>query len=281
MSMKKFIVLLLSLLAVSAWADEKIKVMYLGLPQVGPSVIHAQAFGKHFSEPTTFVSMKDCQAGLDYINKNTDIIYLLASTNAATSKKHNIDCQPKITPADIVYTSNQYFNLCRRPDNKKNILRDRFTIGAASVVPMMGIANDYNLQNGMSMIAVPLQSSTQVVTSVMNGDVDWGFIVQAIADPHVAAGKLECPYSTNPKADNYVGRKFQLAIPDYKLKWLMVAKTSDPTVKAAAAKAVLSKEHQEWLDQNRFDNIKTSGFEQTDLDKWNSDLDNVIKNYLQ
>lgn len=279
--MTKYLVLLFALLAGTATADEKIKVMFLGLPQVGPTVIHAQALGKHFSEPTTFVSMKDCAAGLDYLEKNTDVVYLMSSTNGATSKKLNIACQPKINPADIVYTSSQYFNLCRRPDNKKNIFRDRFTIGAASVVPMMGIANDYNIQNGMSMIAVPMQSSTQIVTGVINGDVDWGFIVQAIAEPQVATGKLECPYSTDPKSAGYVGRKFQLQIPDYKLKYLTILKTNDSAVRTAVAKAVNSKEHQAWLEQNRFDDIKTSGFEQSDLDKWNNGLDNVIKNYLQ
>ena len=265
----------------TASADEKIKVMYLGVPQVGPSVVHAQNFAKQLKTPYTFISQKDCAASMDYLKANTDVVYLLASTNAMTQKKHGVDCTPKFEPTDLVYVADNYFHLCRKPGSKKDIMRERFTIAGASVLPLMGIANDYNIQNGMSMIAVPVQSSDQVITSILNEDVDYGMIITTAADPQVASGKLECPYTTNPKAENYVGKKFRLAMPDYKIRWLMAIKSSDPAVRSEITRAAQSKDYTDSLTKLGYVNIRNTNLDQSDIDRWNTWIDDNLKTYLK
>lgn len=281
MQFKKYLALFLFVLSTAVMADEKIKIMYVGLPQVGPSVVHAQSFGKNLKVPFTFVSMKDCAASLDYVNNNTDVVYLIASTNAITSKNRGVDCTPKFAPSEIVYIADNYFSICRKPGNTKNIMRDKVTMAGASVLPLDGIVRDFNEQNGTNIVPVPLQSSGEIVTSIINGDVDWGMIVSTVATPQVASGRLECSYSTNPRADNFVGRTFRLTMPDYKIRWLMAVKTSDPAVKAEVVKTAQSKEYNEFLAKLGYINVKTANLEQSDTDRWNKYIDENLKNFFK
>ena len=269
----------LALASATVLADDKVKVQYVGLPQVGPSVIHAQAVNKALSMDSEFVSKKDCAAGLDYVDNNDNVISIIASTAQTSAKIKNIPCAPKTTPDEILYTASQYLAFCHLPDNKVDIYRDRFTIAHASVAPFAKISNNFNIENGTSMISIPVKSSVQSLASVLNGDTDYGFIVEAIADPQVAAGAISCPYTTNPNdKKRFVGKHFRMAIPDYGINWMISLKTDDPEVRKAVLKDLETNEDfKKWRAKGKISNFKTRKFTQSDINKWNKHIDQVIK----
>lgn len=261
-------------------ADTTLKVMYVGLPQVGPAVAFAQAYAKNLKVPTEFVSMKDCASALKAIDESDNVVYLISSTNTVTSTRRGVECVPKFKPEDMVYYTDNYFNYCRKPDNKKNFLRDRITMGHASVIPMMGIANDLNIQNGTSIVSVPFQSTPQVLTGIINGDVDWGMAIVSVSESMIASKQIECPYTTDPRAANFIGRQLRGTSPDFTLSYIMAIKTKDPAIRAEATRAAQSKEFGEFLTAGKFVNVKTSNFEQKDIDKFNQRNAEVITNFL-
>ena len=272
-------VVALALTSATVLAEDKVKVQYVGLPQVGPSVIHAQAVNKALSVDSEFVSKKDCAAGLDYVDNNNNVISIIGSTAQTSSKIKNIPCAPETKPEEILYTASNYFALCHAPDNDVDIYRDRFTIAHASVVPFSKIANNFNIENGASMVSIPVQSSIQSLASVMNGDTDYGFIVEAIADPQVEAGAISCPYTTNPNnKKRFIGKHFRMAIPDYGIQWMISLKTDDPEIRKAILKDIQTDSGFEaWRTKGKISNFKTRKFTQADINKWNKHIDQVIK----
>jgi hypothetical protein len=264
-----------------AAADEKLKVMYVGLPVTGPGVVFAQTYAKNLKMPYTFVTVKDCNEAIEYVKNNDNIIWLTGSTSVAITRKHGIECAPKYKPQEIVFISEAYWDFCHKVGVKKDILRERFTVAHSSIVPMLGIANDINRQNNMSMISIPVQSSDQAITSILNGDTDYGFIIQAVAKPMVASGKMECPLSTNPKSPNYLAKQIRSTYPNYKSIWHMMVKTSDPAIRVEATRAAQSPEFTEVLNKFSYVNTKTQNFDQSDIDRFENDVQSVLDNFLK
>lgn len=279
---QKFIVAL-SFIAASAtaFAGDTVKVMYVGIPQVGPAISFIQSYAKNLPIDSKFVSMKDCELAMKEVENSDDVIYLISSTNTITSIKHNIECVPKFKPEDLIFTSYSYFDYCQKAGSKKDIFKERINIGAASIVPMDGMAKDLNANNGTRFVSVPYSSSVAVTGAIINDDIDWGFLMHSIAQPLVDAGKLECPYTSDPRSPKYVAKSFRVAQPNFEMDYMMAVKTSNPKIRAAAIQAAQSKGFGDWLKAGGFDLYKTSEFSQKDIDRWNKMNAETINNYMK
>ena len=263
-------------------AGETVKFMYVGVPQVGGGVIFAQSYGKNLQGvDSKFVSLKDCDLAMKEIADSDDVVYLLASTNTITAMKHNIECAPKFKPEDILVTTVTYFDYCQKAGNKLNLFKDRINIGAASIVPMDGMAKDLNAQNGTRWVSVGYPASQLVATAVLNGDIDLGFLTHSVASPMIANKQLECTYTTNPKAPNHMAYTFRQVQSDFEMDYILVVKSKDPKVRKAAVEAAQSKGFQDWLKTSGFDAYKTSDFAQRDIDHWNKINNDAINNFMK
>ena len=70
---QKFIVAL-SFIAASAtaFAGDTVKVMYVGIPQVGPAISFIQSYAKNLPIDSKFVSMKDCELAMKEVENSDD-----------------------------------------------------------------------------------------------------------------------------------------------------------------------------------------------------------------
>ena len=267
-------------LAVSA--GEPVKFMYVGVPQVGGGVIFAQSYAKNLQGvESKFVSLKDCDLAMKEVADSDDVIFLVASTNTITSMKHNVECVPKFKPEDILVTTITYFDYCQKAGNKLDLFKQRINIGAASIVPMDGMAKDLNTQNATRWVSVGYPASQLVATAVINGDIDLGFLTHSVAAPMIANKQLECPYTTNPKTPNYMAKSFRQVASDFEMDYILAVKSKDPKVRKAAVEAAQSAGFQEWLKSSGFDAYKTSGFEQKDIDRWNKLNNDTFNNFMK
>ena len=272
--------LLFMSLAVSA--AEPVKFMYVGIPQVGGGVIFAQSYGKNLQGvDSKFVSLKDCDLAMKEIETSDNVVYLLASTNTITAMKHNIECAPKFKPEDILVTTVTYFDYCQKTGNKLNLFKDRINIGAASIVPMDGMVKDLNAQNSTRWVSVGYPASQLVAAAVLNGDIDLGFLTHSVAAPIIANKQLDCQYTTNPKAPNYMAKSFRQVSSDFEMDYILAVKSKDPKVRKAAIDAVQSAGFQEWLKTSGFDVYKTANFDQKDVDHWNAMNNNTFDNFIK
>ena len=143
------------------------------------------------------------------------------------------------------------------------------------------MTKDMNANNGTHFVSVPYSSSVATSASIINGDIDWGFLMHSIAQPLVDSGKLECAYTSDPRSPKYVAKSFRLLQPDFEMDYMMIVKSNNPKIRAAAVQAVQSKAFNEWLKEDGLDLVKESGFTQKDIDRWNNMNATTIKHYMK
>ena len=257
-------------------AAEDLKVMYIGTPQVGPPIILTQAYAQNLTIPNTFISMKDCASALRAVEQNENVAFFISDMTTMSHQHRGEDCVPKFKPEDIVGTMATSWHLCRKPGGKA-LGAGRIAVGVASVLPGPGIIRDFNKQNGLNTVNVSLASSSQVLASVLNGDIDWGLLTPGVADPMVADGKLDCPLTFIPDGtpqvskDKYIANHYDMKVPDLRCTFLLVIKKKDTKVLEAALQAAQSKEFAAFLDKVKWINVNASGkFAQKDVDNFNA-----------
>jgi len=265
-----------------AYADEGVKVLYVGTPQAGPPVILTQSFAQNLTIPNTFVSMKDCAGALKVIDQNPNVVFFVSDMTTLTLRREGTDCMPKFKAEDVIGTVASSWHICKKVGGR-DMGQQRFTFGMSSVLPVNGVAKDFNKRNGVNAVPVALASSSQVVSALLSGDIDWGMINPGVAEPLVQEGKLECPLTFIPQGtalvgkNSYIANHYDMTIPDLRCTYLLVVKSKDPKVRDAALKAAQSKGFTEFLDKTRYINVKSGNFTQADIDGFNSYLNRVEK----
>jgi len=265
-----------------AYADEGVKVLYVGTPQAGPPVILTQSFAQNLTIPNTFVSMKDCAGALKVIDQNPNVVFFVSDMTTLTLRREGTDCMPKFKAEDVIGTVASSWHICKKVGGR-DMGQQRFTFGMSSVLPVNGVAKDFNKRNGVNAVPVALASSSQVVSALLSGDIDWGMINPGVAEPLVQEGKLECPLTVIPQGtalvgkNSYIANHYDMTIPDLRCTYLLVVKSKDPKVRDAALKAAQSKGFTEFLDKTRYINVKSGNFTQADIDGFNSYLNRVEK----
>ena len=267
-----------------AYADDNLKVLYVGAPQAGPPIILTQAFQQNLSVPNTFVSMKDCAGALKVIDQNPNVAFFISDISTLTFKRENIDCMPKFKPEDVIGTMVSSWHICKKVGGR-DMGQQRFIFGMPSVLPVTGVGKDFNKRNGVNLVPVALVSSSQVVSALLSGDIDWGMVNPGVAEPLIQEGKLECPLTFIPQGtalvnkNSYIANHYDMTVPDLRCTYLLVVKSKDPKVREAALKAAQSKGFTEFLDKTRSLNVTTGKFNQVDIDAFHSYINHLEKAY--
>ena len=283
---KFFNKVLIGLVVVSstAYADDNLKVLYVGAPQAGPPIILTQALAQNLNVPNTFVSIKDCAGTLKVIDQNPNVLFFISDLSTLTYKREGIDCMPKFKAEDIIGTVVSSWHICKKIGGR-DMGQQRFTFGMPSVLPVNGVAKDFNKRNGVNLVPVALVSSSQVVSALLSGDIDWGMINPGVAEPLIQEGKLECPLTFIPQGtavvnkNSHIANHYDMTVPNLRCTYLLVVKSKDPKVREAALKAAQSKGFSEFLDKTRYINVKTGNFTQADVDAFHSYISHLEKAY--
>jgi hypothetical protein len=273
----------LTLLSTSAMAaEDDIKVLFVGTPQSGPPVILTQSFAQNLNVPNTFVSIKDCAGVMKFIDQNPNVAFFVNDMVTLTLKRQGLDCMPKFKTEDVIASVSSSWHVCKKPGGR-DIGQTRFTFGISTVLPVAGVARDFNKRNSVGAVPVGVPSSAQAVAGILSGDIDWGMINPGVAEPLIQEGKLECPLTFIPQGTQiisskaYIANHYDMTIPDLHTTYLLVIKSKDPKVKETAIKAVQSKGFSEFLDKSRYFNVKLGNYTQSDFDNFTAYITRLEK----
>ena len=272
---KLAVTLLLLMASTLVLADDKLKVLYVGAPQSGPPIILTQSLAANLTVPWEFVSMKDCESALRVIDQEKNVLFLMSDITTMTGVRQKEECHPRQLKAkDIVGYTASSWHLCKKAGSPLKIGQQRLALGVASILPVQGMVDDFNKQNKTKLIGVGLPSSAQVLTSLLNEDIDFGMINPGLSEPAIDEGKIECPYTFIPQGteklskDKFVGNHYRMTVPFLYSAYFITVKTTDAKIRDDVNKAVTSAKFNEFLTKSRYVGTKMGAgkFDDGDMD---------------
>jgi len=198
--------------------------------KTSPAAVFAFAFRDALGD-AKFYQSEDCEdAGRKYRETpNAVFIYNSSMEFAGRNKGLNCNLEP-LTDKKIVFVGQHYFKLCRRAGDTVDLVpgnNRRVTMGIASMLATQAHENTWKEQ-GVNVKIVPYSGSKTVAKALLAGDIDIGFMGQGIAAKQ--GDRIECLYSTNPEADNYLGKSIPVAVPDFHISFVVYTNSKDPKV---------------------------------------------------
>jgi hypothetical protein len=276
-NLKQTMLFLLLLISASAWADDKLKVLYVGAPQSGPPIILTQSLAANLTVPYEFISMKDCASALRIIEQEKNVLFLMSDVTTMTGVRQNEECHPRqLRTRDIVGYTASSWHLCKKAGSNAKIGQDKFSLGVASILPVTGMVNDFNKLNGTKATGVALPSSAQVTAALLNGDIQWGMVNPGLSEPAMDEGKLECPMTFIPQGtakvskEKFVGNHYKMTVPFLYSAYFIVIKSTDTKIRVDVDKAVTGSKFNEFLTKSRYVGTKVGlgNFDDTDMDSY-------------
>lgn len=261
--MKKLVVVLAALSVAGAVLAD---VVVNHSNKASPATVVAKNFEKAVGEDKiNFYQASNCEEAEQTFqnSKNSVMIYNADVGIAALAK--GLNCPLNAKENNVVFVGKSYLKLCTRPGKTVLPFKQARTLGAASVIMSKGLIEDYNA-NGLALKGVPYGGSKDVLAAVIAGDVDYGFIASSIADPAVVQGSVVCPWSTDPRDTNFVGRQYKLKVPELPIVKVFYANTTDAQFIAAMKSAVKTSGFQEYIKSAGYNNTKIDGITQKDID---------------
>lgn len=241
------------------------KLIWVGSPQSGPPMVVLNAFKDNIEVPVQVVSHKDCREQVRYIERQQDVVYMIVNMTMIQHSLQGQDCVPNFKPQDVLGSFVSAWHLCRKPGTADMTPGQRWTFGAPNGMPGRGIVRRLNQYNNLDGVFVPVLSSSQVATMIMNGDLDWGMVNPGMSEPLMQQKKLDCPYTFLPQgtamvpADRLLSRNFRLETTvDQVATWLVVIKTQDPAKRQAIEQALYGEQFRVWLNQYHFSDLRLS-----------------------
>jgi len=276
-NLRQTMLFLLLLISTLAWADDKLKVLHVGAPQVGPAIILTQALADNLTVPYEFISMKDCAGALRVIEQEKNVLFVTQEITNMTGIRKNEDCIPQqLRPRDIVGYTVSSWDLCKKAGSNAKIGPNKFSIGIVSVLPVTGIVDDFNKLNGTKAIGVALPSSIQIITALANGDLQWGMVSPGLSRPAMKEGTLECPLTFIPQGsdkiskEKFIGNHYKMTVPFLRSAYFMTIKSTDTKIRIDVDKAVTSTKFNEFLTKSGYVSTKAGlgNFSDADIDDY-------------
>lgn len=214
-----------------------------------PAGVFAQAVRK--SLDSEWYQSSDCNDASNKFNntKNAIMVYNSSVAFAALNKKiencqlDEIDKQN----AKVVLVSKSRMLICTLPDSTKDLTKDTVTLGMASMYAVPKHQAQWNA-NGGDVTIVPYSGSKTVLTALLAGDIDWGWMGESLALKQ--GNKLSCAYSTDPNSDKFLGNTFKsLTIADFAIN--VVAYTNAKDVDSVVEQLQTNPEFNNYLTNSR------------------------------
>jgi hypothetical protein len=201
-----------------------------------PAGVYAQAVRK--SLDAKWYQSSNCKdaANKFQTTENAVMVYNSSVAFAAKNKKME-NCQlDQIAKnkASVVLVSASRMLICSKPGQAKSLLTDKVSLGMASMYAVPKHQAQWNA-NGGNVTLVPYSGSKTVLTALLAGDIEWGWMGESLALKQ--GDKLSCQYSTDPASDNFLGKAVpSLTIADFAINVVVYTNAKDPIAVVYALK---------------------------------------------
>jgi len=246
--------------------------------KASPASVVAKNFEKAVGEGRIeFFQAGNCEEAEKKFNSSQSAVMIYNADVGIAGKSKNLACPLAAKPAQTVFIGKSYLRVCTKAGSTMPIQKAR-TMGAASVILSPGLIRDYN-SNGMNLRGVPYGGSKDVLAALISGDVDFGFVASAIADPAVTAGQISCPFSTDPRESNYVGKTFKLQIPTLPIAKVFYTNSQDAKFVESLREAAKNTDFQAYLKKAGYSDVKIDGITAADIQQVQKHIDDSVQFY--
>jgi len=239
--------------------------------KTSPAAVFATAFRD--SIDANYYQAADCvDAGRKYNRtKNAVFIYNSSMDFAGRNKGLNCNLEP-LTNKKIVFVGNHYFKICRLPGTKYDFGSERTTMGIASMLATQSHEDTFKAQ-GVNLKIVPFSGSKTVLRALLAGDINLGWMGQGIAA--TGGDRIECLYSTNPEAADFLGNTVKVPVPDFHISYVVYTNSTDPVILKKLHNVENSKIFERYLEKS----MTTGTFNITDKSSRDA-IDYVNRMYI-
>lgn len=272
--MKKLFVLLIAALAITACSEKSTDITVINPShKTSPAAVFATSYRDALG--SDYYQSADCEdAGRKY-NNTPNAVFIYNSSMEFAGRNKGLDCNLEpLTNKKVVFVGQHYFKLCRRAGTDFDLTPGsprKINMGIASMLATQSHENTWQAK-GVNVKIVPYSGSKTVAKALLAGDIDIGFMGQGIAAKQ--GDKIECLYSTNPSADNYLAKSVPVAVPDFHISYVVYTNSKDPEVLKQLRNVENSPVFQKYLDAS----MTTGSFEITDKSS-NAAIEYVLRLY--
>lgn len=194
-----------------------------------PSTVFAmgikEALGSDFYQAST------CEDALNTFKKTPNAVFIYNSSMEFGARNKGISCPLKgyATADNTVFVGQTPMWICRKPGTSHEFKKGANTLGMASMYATKRHEDNFRAA-GAEVKIVPYGGSKDIVNAVRAGDITLGWIGSGLARKQVEAGALDCPYSTDPQATNFLGNAVGVTIPDFSIGYVVFTNSRDPKV---------------------------------------------------
>lgn len=246
--------------------------------KASPATVVAKNFEKAVGEGRIeFYQAGNCEEAERKFASTPSAVMTYNADVGIAAKAKNLSCPLTAKPAQTVFVGKSYLRICTKTGSGKTLQTAR-TMGAASVILSPGLIKDYN-SNGLNLRGVPYGGSKDVLGALISGDVDFGFVAAGIADPAMESQQIECPFVTDPRKPNFIGKYLTLKIPTLPITKVFYTNSKDSTFLAQLRSAVDHPDFQAYLRKSGYDDVKTHNITATDIADIQKHIDDSVKFY--
>lgn len=225
-----------------------------------PAGVYAQAVKKALD--ANWYQSSSCEDAANKFKSTENAVMIYNSSVAFAAKNKKLaNCQldeiSKTNATPIAISASRML-ICSKPGQAKTLSGDAVSLGMASMYAVPKHEQQWN-DNGAKVKIVPYSGSKTVLTALLAGDIEWGWMGESLARKQ--GDKLDCQYSTDPTAANFLGKSFpKLVIPDFAINVVVYTNSKDP--KAVAKALQENEEFQKYLKSSKnetaFNNLDTN-----------------------
>jgi hypothetical protein len=200
--------------------------------------------------PAGFYQSRDCRDAAAAYKKNIDSVIVYETMNVAAAAAKNINCEIDFLPSDVVLATTQYFQFCQAIDRTLPIRRMR-TLGMSGMHPYEKWVTELNKRNQMTVKVSVYQGSEATLRGIISKEIDFGFLADSTAEKAKNQGLVQCNYSTNPRAQDFVGQHLQHPINDLAIRVFVLARSNQSVIQSR----LQSNEFKEYLKKAGYQHV--------------------------
>ena len=193
-----------------------------------PAGVYAQAVRKSLG--AGWYQSSDCEDAANKFESTQNAVMVYNSSVAFAAKNKKMEnCQlDQIAKnnASVVLVSSSRMLICSKPGQTKSLLTDKVSLGMASMYAVKKHQAQWNA-NGGNVTLVPYSGSKTVLTALLAGDIEWGWMGESLALKQ--GDNLSCQYSTDPDSDKFLGNAVpSLTLADFAINVVVYTNSKDP-----------------------------------------------------
>lgn len=241
--------------------------------KASPATVVGQAFRSAVNGD--WYQARDCQDAIATFNNSKNAVMIYNSSIDFAARNAKINCSlDGVKPQQVLFIGYTYMNVCRKPGSSADFGKIKNTLGMASMYSVPKHENNF-VNAGSNTKLVPYGGSAEIVTAVRAGDIDLGWIGSGIAKKQGA--NLDCIYSTDPAAGNFIGKKLNLPIPNFQITYVVYTNSTDPNVLKNLRYASQSRDYTKFLSTS--DTVANWNVKPKDLEEVNQYVNKMTNNW--